>query len=58
MGVKAAKEDSKPEPKEFEHGARVIADRISHSHSDVVHFRAGQNCGEAQACLLKSVELC
>ena len=28
MGVKDAKEGSKPEPKELEHGARVIADRI------------------------------
>ena len=28
VGVKDAKEGSKPEPKELEHGARVIADRI------------------------------
>jgi hypothetical protein len=27
-GAKDAKKDSKPEPKELEHGARVIADRI------------------------------
>jgi hypothetical protein len=46
--VKDAKEGSKPEPKELEHGVRVIADRIFKTHSDAVHFKAGQNCGEAQ----------
>jgi hypothetical protein len=46
--VKDAKEGSKPEPKELEHGARVIADRIFTRIPMLFIFKAGRNCGEAQ----------
>jgi hypothetical protein len=45
--VKDAKQGSEPEPKELEHGAKVIADPIS-PPSDVIDFKAGPNCGEVQ----------
>jgi hypothetical protein len=47
-GVTDAKEGSKPELKELEHGARVIADRILTRIPMLFISKAGQNCGEAQ----------
>ena len=52
----AAEECSKPEQKELEHGARVIADRILSRIPMLFIFKAGQNCGKAQ-CLRERVSV-
>ena len=46
--MRDAKEGSKPEPKELEHGVRVIADRTFTRIPMLFIFKAGRNCGEAQ----------
>jgi len=47
-GVTDTKVGSKPETKEVEHGARVIADRILTRIPMLFISKAGQSCGEAQ----------
>ncbi len=50
MGAKNAKNGSEPEPKEVEHGGKVIAD----TDFDLVDFKGGRNYDEGQSERLAS----
>ena len=45
---KQAKHGSEPEPKQVKHGNQVIAERLCRLPDEVVDFKAGQDCDEAQ----------
>ena len=45
---KQEKHGSQPEPKQVKHGNQVIADRLCRLPDEVVDFKAGQDCDEAQ----------